>query len=231
VRSLRGRLTLGITLVLAVVIAGAGVMVSRYVERSERRALDERLKATAELSRETALASVQQALPSNDRRLDQVLSASGTSLRLLLGRRVLLESGRTPAGDRPAPRDGLRTFVAGSERYRSYVSRLEQADLGGLARLEVTASLGGLEDRQAALNRRLAAFGAGGAAHRRCRRLVRREPPPAPAAPPARGVREHRRDRGSRPPRPRRRRRRRAAVARRELQRHARAARPLGRRP
>jgi two-component system sensor histidine kinase PrrB len=161
VRSLRGRLTLGITLVLAVVIAGAGVMVSRYVERSERRALDERLKATAELSRETALASVQQALPSNDRRLDQVLSASGTSLRLLLGRRVLLESGRTPAGDRPAPRDGLRTFVAGSERYRSYVSRLEQADLGGLARLEVTTSLGGLEDRQAALNRRLAAFGVG----------------------------------------------------------------------
>jgi signal transduction histidine kinase len=161
VRSLRGRLTLGITLVLAVVIAGAGVMVSRYVERSERRALDERLKATAELSRETALASVQQALPSNDRRLDQVLSASGTSLRLLLGRRVLLESGRTPAGDRPAPRDGLRTFAAGGERYRSYVSRLERADLGGLARLEVTTGLGGLEDRQAALNHRLAAFGVG----------------------------------------------------------------------
>jgi signal transduction histidine kinase len=161
VRSLRGRLTLGITLVLAVVLTGAGVMVSRYVDRSERRALDDRLKATAELSRETALASVQQALPSNDRRLDQVLSATGTSLRLLLGRRVLLESGRSPAGERPAPRDGLRTFVAGGERYRSYVSRLERADLGGLARLEVTTRLGGLEDRQSALNHRLAAFGIG----------------------------------------------------------------------
>jgi signal transduction histidine kinase len=161
VRSLRGRLTLGITLVLGVVLAGAGVMVSRYVDRSERTALDDRLKATAELSRETALASVQQALPSNDRRLDQVLSATGTSLRVLLGRRVLLESGRSPAGDRPPPRDGLRTFVAGGERYRSYVSRLEQADLGGLARLEVTTRLRSLEGRQSALNHRLAAFGIG----------------------------------------------------------------------
>jgi two-component system sensor histidine kinase PrrB len=161
VRSLRGRLTLGVTLVLAVVLAGAGVMVSRYVDRSERAALDDRLKATAELSRRTALASVQQALPEDDRRLDQVLSATGTSLRLLLGRRVLLESGRSPAGHRPAPRDGLRTFVSGGERYRSYVVSLEQPDLGGLARLEVTTRVGGLEDRLSALNRRLAAFGAG----------------------------------------------------------------------
>jgi two-component system sensor histidine kinase PrrB len=121
VRSLRGRLTLGITLVLAVVLAAAGVMVSRYVDRSERQALDDRLKATAALSRETALAAVQQSLPSNDRRLDQVLSASGTSLRLLLGSRVLLDSGSPPAGARPAPRDGLRTFESGGRRYRSYV--------------------------------------------------------------------------------------------------------------
>jgi signal transduction histidine kinase len=161
VRSLRGRLTLGITLVLGVVLAGAGVMVSRYVDRSERSALDDRLKATAELSRETALAAVQQSLPSNDRRLDQVLSASGTSLRLLLGGRVLLDSGRPPAGVRPAPRDGLRTFTARDQRYRSYVVSLEQPDLGGLARLEVTTGLTGLEERQAQLDRRLAAFGLG----------------------------------------------------------------------
>jgi two-component system sensor histidine kinase PrrB len=159
VRSLRGRLTLGITLVLAVVLAAAGVMVSRYVDRSERHALDDRLKATAELSRETALAAVQQSLPSNDRRLDQVLSASGTSLRLLLGNRVLLDSGRQPAGARPAPRDGLRTFQAGGRRYRSYVVSLERRDLGGLARLEVTSGLGALEHRQSQLDRRLTAFG------------------------------------------------------------------------
>ncbi len=160
-RSLRGRLTIGIMLVLAVVLAGAGVMVSRYVDRSERTALDDRLKATAELSRETALAAVEQSLPSNDRRLDQVLSATGTSLRLLLGRRVLLDSGRPPAGARPAPREGLRTFTAGGRRYRSYVVSLERADLGGLARLEVTTGLVGLEDRQSELDRRLAGFGIG----------------------------------------------------------------------
>jgi signal transduction histidine kinase len=161
VRSLRGRLTLGITLVLAVVLAGAGLMVSRYVDRSERSALDDRLKATAELSRETALAAVQQSLPSNDRRLDQVLSATDTSLRLLLGRRVLLDSGKPPAGVRPAPRDGLRTFQAGGQHYRSYVVSLERRDLGGLARLEVTTGLRGLERRQSELDRRLAAFGIG----------------------------------------------------------------------
>jgi two-component system sensor histidine kinase PrrB len=160
-RSLRGRLTLGITLVLAFVLAGAGVQVSRYVDRSERAALDDNLKATAELSRETALAAVQQSLPGNDRRLDQVLSATGTSLRLLLGPRVLLDSGRPPAGARPAPRDGLRTFTAGGRRYRSYSVGLERADLGGLARLEVTTGLQGLEDRQSELDRRLTAFGAG----------------------------------------------------------------------
>jgi signal transduction histidine kinase len=159
VRSLRGRLTLGITLVLAVVLAAAGVMVSRYVDRSQRQALDDRLKSTAELSRETALAAVQQSLPGNDRRLDQVLSASGTSLRLLLGSRVLLDSGKSPAGARPAPRDGLRTFEAGGRRYRSYVVSLERRDLGGLARLEVTSGLAGLEHRQSKLDRRLAAFG------------------------------------------------------------------------
>ena len=85
-RSLRGRLTLGITLVLAVVLAGAGIVVSHYVDRSERAALDDRLKRTAELSRETALAAVQRELPPADRRLDNVLSATGTSLRLLLDR-------------------------------------------------------------------------------------------------------------------------------------------------
>ena len=112
-RSLRGRLTLGITLGIAIVIAGAGVMVSRYVDRSERAALDDRLKATAELSRETALAAVQQSLPSNDRRLDQVLSASGTSLRLLLGRRVLLDSGRAPAPARSSPQQSRPRAIRG----------------------------------------------------------------------------------------------------------------------
>jgi signal transduction histidine kinase len=161
VRSLRGRLTLGITLVLAVALAAAGAVVSRYVDRSERAALDDRLKRTAELSRETALRAVQSALPSNDRRIDQVLSATGTSLRILLGKGVVLASGQAPPGnDRRRPRDGLHTFSAGGERYRSYALGLDRASLGGLAQLEVTTGLQGLEDRQQELNTRLFAFGA-----------------------------------------------------------------------
>jgi two-component system sensor histidine kinase PrrB len=158
VRSLRSRLTLGITLVLAVVLAGAGIVVSRYVDRSEHAALDDRLKRTAELSRETAVAAFRQELPPGDRRLDNVLSATGTSLRLLLDRRQVLASGQPPPRGRPAPRVGLHTFQAGGERYRSYAISLDA--LGGLARLEVTTGLRPVERKLSDLNRRLLGFGA-----------------------------------------------------------------------
>ncbi len=158
-RSLRGRLTLGITLVLAVVLAGAGVVVSRYVEHSERAALDDSLKRTVEFSRETALSAVDRELPSADRRIDNVLSASGTSLRLLLdGRELPSAFGRPPPPGRPPARDGFQTFEAGGERYRSYTIRLEA--LGGLARLEATRRLAPLERKLSALDRRLLGFGA-----------------------------------------------------------------------
>jgi signal transduction histidine kinase len=157
-RSLRGRLTLGITLVLAAVLLTAGGLVARYVDRSQRAALDDRLRRTAELSRATALAAVQQQLPENDRRLDAVLSATGTSLRLLLGREVLLDTGRPPPS-RPPAGTGLRTFTADGRRYRAYTTTLHDPALGGLARLEVTTPLRGLERRQAALELRLAGLG------------------------------------------------------------------------
>ncbi|HEV2776440.1 MAG TPA: HAMP domain-containing sensor histidine kinase [Solirubrobacteraceae bacterium] len=157
-RSLRGRLTIGITLVLAVVLAGAGLVVSRYVEQSERAALDDRLESIVELSRETALSAVERELPSRDQRLDNVLSATGTSLRLLLDGRELPAFGRPPPPGRPTPRDGFQTFEAGGERFRAYTIRLEA--LGGLARLEVTTRLTPTERRLSELNRRLLAFGA-----------------------------------------------------------------------
>ena len=48
-KSLRGRLTLGVVLVLAAVLTAAGVLVSRYVDSSERDAFDDRLERTAQL--------------------------------------------------------------------------------------------------------------------------------------------------------------------------------------
>jgi signal transduction histidine kinase len=158
VRSLRGRLTLGVVVVLAGVLAVAGVTVSRYVSRSERAAFDDRLQRTAELSRETALAAIEQELPGNDRRLDAVLDATSTSLRVLLGDRTLLDTGAPPPV-RPRVVDGARTFTAEGVRYRTYTVSLQDAQLGGLARLEVTSRLTGLERRLSALNRRLLALG------------------------------------------------------------------------
>jgi two-component system, OmpR family, sensor histidine kinase PrrB len=157
-RSLRGRLTLGVTLLLAAVLLTAGELVARYVDRSERRALDDRLQRTAELSRATALAAVEQQLPDNDRRLDAVLTATGTSLRLLVGHTVLLDTGQAPPSH-PPPGTGLRTFTADGVRYRGYTTTLRDPSLGGLARLQVTTRLASVERRQRALERRLAALG------------------------------------------------------------------------
>jgi signal transduction histidine kinase len=158
VRNLRGRLTLGVTLVLAVVVLVAGTFVSHRVDRAERTALDDRLERTAQLSTESAIAAVNQELPDRDKRLDAALSATGTSLRLLLGATTLLETGAPPAA-RPPVRLGLHTFAARGRRYRTYTVALRDANLGGRALLQVTGGLRGVERRQARLDRDLALLG------------------------------------------------------------------------
>ena len=155
----RGRLTLGIVTVLAAVLLVAGVLVARDVDRSERRVLDDRLRRTAELSRATAVTAVQQGLPDVDRRLDAVLRASRSSLRLAIGDTVLLDSGTALPAHRRVPL-GLRTQTIGATRYRTYAETLRDPGLGGLVRLEVATSLADLEARRAALRRRLALIGA-----------------------------------------------------------------------
>jgi len=159
VRGLRGRLTLGVTTVLAAVLVVAGVVVARDVDHSERQVLDDRLRRTAELSRATAVAAVQEELPGADRRLDAVLSATSSSLRLAIGDTVLLSSGDPPPRRARLPL-GLHTISAGGRRYRTYAESLREEALGGLVRLEVSTGLSDLERRQAALRRRLAALGA-----------------------------------------------------------------------
>lgn len=159
-RSLRARLTLGLTAVLAFVVLAAGVLAAGAADESERAALDDRLKRTAELSRATAIAAVDEELPPGDDRLDAVLDASRSSLRLVLGDVALLDTGtappRRPPGRLPG---GLSTFDAGGERYRAYVTSLRDRELGGLARLELTSSLRGIERRQAARRRRFLLLG------------------------------------------------------------------------
>ena len=156
-RSLRGRLTLGVMLVLAVLFGVSGTIVANYYDDSERDALDDRLQRTAELSQATAVAAIEQQLPEGDQRLDAVLSATTTSLRLLLGDTVLLQTGKTLP--KHAARAGLRTVALRGKPYRSYVVELRDAGLGGLVKLEVTAELGPLESRVDRLNRRLIYIG------------------------------------------------------------------------
>jgi two-component system sensor histidine kinase PrrB len=158
-RSLRGRLTLGITLVLAVVLAGAGLVVSREAERSDRAALDDYLKRTAELSRQTSATALRRGIPPADARLNNVLSASGTTLRLIVGPTAVRESGR-PAPTKALPsKDGYRTIVARGRRYRAYTTSVPAEGLAGLARFEVTSPLAPVERQRAELNRRIATFG------------------------------------------------------------------------
>ena len=157
-RSLRGRLTLGVALVVAAVLLAAGLVASHYVDSSERSALDDRLERSAALSRPTALAAINDERPPNDKRLDAVLAATSTSLRLSLGGTVLLDTG-APTPEHPRLKPGLHTFTSHGQRYRAYVTTLHDKGLGGLARLEIVTSLAQLEDRQAALDRRLLALG------------------------------------------------------------------------
>src|SRR3954451_24499161 len=157
-RNLRGRLTLGVTLVLAAVLLVAGTVVSHRVDRAERNTIDDRLKRTAELSSASAVAAVDQELPDSDKRLDAALSATGTSLRLLLGATTLLQTGARPAG-RPPTRPGLHTFEAGRRRYRTYTTTLRDEHLGGSALLQVTGGLAAVEHRQSRLDRFLVLLG------------------------------------------------------------------------
>jgi two-component system sensor histidine kinase PrrB len=157
-RSLRGRLTLGVLLLLAAVLVAAGAAAFHEIDASERAALDDRLKRTAELTRPTAVAAVQQEVPADDPRLDAVLRATGSSLPVRLGRITLVHAGPTPPTHGALPR-GLSTFSSDGRRYRAYVTTLSDPDLGGRARLEVVSSLAGLEDRVDELERRVALIG------------------------------------------------------------------------
>lgn len=143
---------------IAVVLGVSGVLISNYAERTARDALDDRLRRTAELSRATAVDAVQNALPDTDRRLDAVLNATGSSVRVFIDDVVVLEGGRPQLGG-GVPRTGLRTVTSRGERYRVLVTPLTDAGLGDLARLEVVSSLADLERRQAELDSRLLRLG------------------------------------------------------------------------
>ncbi len=145
-RNLRGRLTIGVLTVLTTVLSIGGVIVARDVERSERQVIDDRLRRTAELSDVTAVATIQSGLQEPDARLNAVLRATGSSLRVTLGDAVLLQSGVPFPLTGRAPL-GFSTRTIRGERVRVFTKTLEVDSLGGLARIDASTSLRQIEDR------------------------------------------------------------------------------------
>ena len=196
-RSLRGRLTLGVTLVLAVVLAGAGVMRRRATSTtpSARRSTTSLEAHRRALARDRAGGRRARVAAGRPAPRQRPVGDAARSLRLLGRARSVLGSPaarRRPAAD-PA-RDGLQTFTAGGERLPLLRRACRLSALGGLARLRGHAAAGA--DRAQAVGARPAArrLRRGGAAARGARR--RGSPPTsaaAPAAPPAPATSQHRR--------------------------------------
>jgi len=158
VRSVRGRLTLLVLAVLAVVLGSAGYALDRQISHTERAAFDTRLERTLKLSQATGAAAVLEALPEGDKRLDAVLRADGSTLRLrLAGTEVFRTGAALPASaPRRFPR-GLSTFTAGGSEYRALSSGLDDPEGPKLARLEIAADLGQLNQRERSRRRRIIA--------------------------------------------------------------------------
>lgn len=149
----RGRLTLGVLLVLVLALGSAGVAIDRQISSADADALDDQLMKTAQLSLATARAAISDALPEEDRRLNAVLKATGNSLRVTFGKGILYEAGTRPAGAPQRLPDGFSTFMADATRYRALAIPLDRAEFGNLARIELTASQAELLARQRARRR------------------------------------------------------------------------------
>ena len=153
----RGRLTLGVLLVLALALGSAGFVIDRQVSGSEADALDDQLMKTAQLSLATARAAINDALPEDDHRLSAVLSATGYSLQVTLGAGTLYRAGDRPHATPQRLPDGFSTFSADGSSYRALALPVDRAHFDGLARIELTASQSDLLARRAQRRRWLGA--------------------------------------------------------------------------
>lgn len=153
-RNLRSRLTFGLVAVLTVVFVLGGLVIARDSDRSERSGVDDRLRRTAELSDTAALAAIEEESPEPDARLDNVLRATGSSLKVTVGPAPVVEAGIDFPTVADAPL-GFSTRTVQGRRVRVFVKTLRDDRLGGLARLQATTSLRLVEDRQRRLRERL----------------------------------------------------------------------------
>jgi signal transduction histidine kinase len=128
------------------------------VERNERETVDDRLQRTAEITQANALLALEREVPLDSTELDDVLRASGTSVRLQVGGLDFLDLGTAPSTP-VSPRAGLRTVTQGDRRYRVYTAAVDDPTLSGLARIEAATRVERIERRQRELDRNLLLFG------------------------------------------------------------------------
>jgi len=162
-RNLRSRLTFGVLAVLTVVLVAAGALVGGVADRTDRDSLDDRLRRTSELLDVAASQALQEGTPDleSDRRLNSVLRATGSSLRVTFqgeGLPGLANGAPFPkVSDLPL---GFSTRERDGRRWRFYVKELPASGDDVLSqRIEAASPLGPLEERQGALRRKLVLIG------------------------------------------------------------------------
>ena len=144
--SVRGRITLLILSLLVLVLGSAGYALDRQLRQSEREAFDTRMERTLNLSEDTANAALLEELPEGDRRLDAVLRADDSTLRLTLAGRFVYRAGASlPAGAPAQVPLGLSSRVLGGHSYRILSRQIGESSV---ARLDLFADLRSLERRE-----------------------------------------------------------------------------------
>lgn len=156
-RSLRARLTVLTVAFHSLVLGTAGYVLDRQIVDTERSAFDTRMERTLRLSQDTATATVLESLPERDSRLDAVLRADDSTLRLKLAGRVLVQTG-APLRSRAIPGGprGFATVEIGGSSFRVLRERIADKALGQLAELELISSLELLEERESERRTRIA---------------------------------------------------------------------------
>jgi len=154
-RSVRAQVTVCVAVLVMLVVAVAGLVITLRIDHRDREDVDRQLLARAEKVQDDTAKLITDGDGGQDGADDYggLLAGSESLVRLLAGDRVVAERGEEPRAPLPVPdSDGFTTLAVGGQTWRSLVQPLDN-DTGG--RLQVLQNLDSLEHRVAD-NRRIA---------------------------------------------------------------------------
>ena len=153
-RSLRSRITVGVTLLVTVVVALAGLVIVARIDHRDRTDIDRQLSARADKVRQDADKLVDQGTGAGrpngtgSNGTDDyggLLAGSQSLVRIISGGQVIAERGETPAAPLPLPAgDGYATVRTGGQTWRSLTRPL---DTSSAEQLEVLQDIDPIEQR------------------------------------------------------------------------------------